>query len=173
MDITEVISPAFMRTLAWQVHKVWGHGDVEELMQWGWVGALDAAQRFDHRRATMRTFVRYRAVGAMHDSLRRGSASGRCCQKHLAAAIAFDQAEPVDQVWDPPLIENEGEAGIVARELRAQVVRLSYRERRIVEGVYFEELQKDQIARELGVSASRVSQLHQQAMRKLRQRIAA
>jgi RNA polymerase sigma factor for flagellar operon FliA len=71
-QILEKYGP-YVRSLAAQVRKQFrSQFDMEELVAWGQVGLLEAAERFDARvGANFLTFAHYRIKGAIYDGLRK------------------------------------------------------------------------------------------------------
>lgn len=63
----------YVRSLAAQVRKQFNHQfEMDELVAWGQVGLLEAAERFDARvGANFLTFAHYRIKGAIYDGLRK------------------------------------------------------------------------------------------------------
>lgn len=153
--------------------------DVEDLMQEGQIGLLQAIARFDaSRQLKFLTFANPRIHGAMVDYLRQ---HGRLIH-HPRLALA--RGEPVIQAVPIPMLENDhgdGSAwefpapaseGEQLRERREAVEvhlgGLLPRERRAVLAYYVDELTMKQVAAELGLSESRVSQLLSSIYERLR-----
>jgi RNA polymerase sigma factor for flagellar operon FliA len=83
----------------------------------------------------------------------------------LAVGLLATRADPPEDVLTP---EEELSRAETWRTLRAAVGSLPERERALVERHYFGDEQFDEIARELGISKSWASRLHQQAMSAIR-----
>jgi RNA polymerase sigma factor FliA len=77
-----------------------------------------------------------------------------------------EPAAPADQAPDHGLLETEKVA-----ELRAAIGRLPERERRVLALCYFEELTMKQVGEVMGVTESRVCQIRQRALQRLRERL--
>ena len=75
-QILEKYGP-YVRSLAAQVRKQFNSQfEMDELVAWGQIGLLEAAERFDARvGANFLTFAHYRIKGAIYDGLRK---MGRC-----------------------------------------------------------------------------------------------
>lgn len=167
------------------------HGvEYDDLYQWGVLGLLDAARRFDRSKgASFRTFAGPRVTGAMLDGL-RGSANGwsrslRAARRaggfrvDVAETLAVRPLEAVEMVpalaaFFPSTPESPGDA--LARRERAAAVQsaiaeLPARERFVVLGRMREETNAA-LGRRLGVNESRASQLYGSALKRLRRRLA-
>jgi RNA polymerase sigma factor for flagellar operon FliA len=79
-----------------------------------------------------------------------------------------DFATPADQPADERLMEEER-----AAELRAAIAVLPERERHVLGLCYFEELSLKQVGATLGITESRVCQIRQRALQRLRERLVA
>jgi RNA polymerase sigma factor (sigma-70 family) len=133
--------------------------EVDDLVQQGSLGLMHAADRFDPAVGIdLITYARRRVIGAMLDSIRR---------RHWADANAAP-LETADQVP----AEETTEATVVRkqerREITRAVVRLPDRELHIVQRRYRDGEHLQNIAPSLALSPSRIGQLHQQALAKLR-----
>ncbi|MFV8781585.1 RNA polymerase sigma factor FliA [Microbulbifer sp. SA54] len=194
--------------------------DLDDLIQAGTVGLLDALQRFDpNAGATFSTFANQRIRGAMIDELRtrdwvprsvRRNARqleealrrleqrlGRPAEEREVAAemgvslseyhqllsdtnsgnlLAFEEVveesgEPEAGPGAPPspfaaLLDEQQRAGLIAA-----IEALPERERLLMALYYQEELNLKEIGVVLGVTESRVCQLHSQAVKRLRARL--
>jgi RNA polymerase sigma factor for flagellar operon FliA len=194
---------------------------VDDLIQAGMVGLLEAARRYDPSQgAAFPTFAERRIRGAMLDEIRKGDWAPRSVHRRareVAAAIRAVEAATGSEAQDKDVAEQLGlsladyhqtlsdlqgqkllsidEAGpneeseadklvspfqdpaeTVQREhLLSHLARaidcLPERERLVLSLYYDEELQLKEIGAVLGVSESRVSQLHSQALARLRARL--
>ena len=98
---------AYVRSLAAQVRKQFNSQfEMEELVAWGQVGLLEAAERFDARvGANFLTFAHYRIKGAIYDGLRKmgvlkgGAAGGE--RANAIAAPVMDEVRKVVGFWRP------------------------------------------------------------------------
>lgn len=195
--------------------------DLDDLIQAGTVGLLDALQRFDpNAGATFSTFANQRIRGAMIDELRtrdwvprsvRRNArkldetmrrleqrQGRPAdEREVAAEMGISLAEYHQLLSDTnsgnllayeEVVEESGEpeagagaplspyAALLDEEQRANLVAaielLPEREKLMMALYYQEELNLKEIGVVLGVTESRVCQLHSQAVKRLRARLA-
>jgi RNA polymerase sigma factor for flagellar operon FliA len=148
----------YVRRLARRVHRQLGAPcEVEELVAWGQVGLLEACQRFDpDQGASFLTFAHYRIQGAILDGLR-----AMCRGGHAAG-----EAHPVDDQQPP--VDERLHLQRLGRRLRAELVRLPERERRLLLGHYYRGQTLAQVGARLGRSKSWSSRLHARALRRLR-----
>lgn len=195
---------------------------VDDLIQAGMIGLLEAAANFDHGKgASFETFAGIRIRGAMLDEIRRGDWVPRSVHRNsrlVADAIreveaetggdardvdvakklnmdlnAYHQvlndvrsgrmigiedlgvtddvllADTQDAAFDGPFHDIEQDA--FQRSLAATIRTLPEREALVLSLYYDEELNLKEIGEVLGVSESRVSQIHSQAMMRLKSRM--
>lgn len=195
---------------------------VDDLIQAGMIGLLEAAKKFDHGKgASFETFAGIRIRGSMLDEIRRGDWAPRSVHKNsrmIADAIrqvenetgrdARDQevseklgmeldeyhyilndvtsgrmigiedlgvSEDVlvssaqDATRDEPFADIEKKA--FHSSLAASIKTLPEREALVLSLYYDEELNLKEIGQVLDVSESRVSQIHSQAMMRLKSRM--
>lgn len=194
--------------------------EVDDLVQDGVVGLLDAVEKFDPARGVrFRTYAESRVRGAILDGLRRrdwrprslrremreldeavgrlsASAGGPAGEEEIAAEMGIDldayralqrdlHAGPLLALDDlaagtdePAADPSEEPGGLFdRRELLAvvaeEVERIPERERLVLSLYYHEGLHMKEIGGVLGVTESRVCQLHAQAAARLRVAIAA
>ncbi|HET7267213.1 MAG TPA: RNA polymerase sigma factor FliA [Oleiagrimonas sp.] len=196
--------------------------DLDDLIQAGTLGLLDALQRFDPQAgASFATFASQRIRGAMIDelrsrdwlprSVRRQARDMESCIRHLeqvhgrapaeheiAACMGIgmeqyhklladtnngyllpfeelvaERGEPEAGTGSPlsPLAELAGEER--RGRLKAAIEALPEREKLLIALYYQEELNLKEIGAVLGVSESRVCQLHSQAVKRMRSHLAA
>lgn len=195
---------------------------VDDLIQAGLIGLLEAARSFDaNKGASFETYAGIRIRGAMIDELRRGDWAPRSVhrnQRRVADAIRQVEArlgrdasdDEIARELQMPLaeyhqlladsmgtrlfsIEDLGEEGEDAldqiagedaspldqiqheslqRQLASEIASLPERERLVLALYYDEELNLKEIGLVLGVTESRVSQIHSQAAMRLRSRLA-
>jgi RNA polymerase sigma factor (sigma-70 family) len=139
--------------------------DVDDLAQAGVVGILMAAPRFNaDRGASLRTFTHHRMVGAMRDAIRAayplGPAAARRCRCEF---VPLDQAATV--------------AGPAVRPERLYLLTqllatLPPRWRFVLEQLYLHGASNVSIARAMGITPGRVSQLRAKALAHLRKKVA-
>jgi RNA polymerase sigma factor for flagellar operon FliA len=190
--------------------------EVEDLIQAGMIGLLEAASNFsDGRGATFETYAGIRIRGAMIDALRKldwaprsvhrrareaavvmreieGREGREARDTEIAAAmgISLDEyakivqdaatcqvasideatgATEIPDVGSDPLLDTEG--GELREAMAGAIAGLPERERLVMSLYYDEELNLKEIGAVLGVSESRVCQLHGQALVRLRSRL--
>lgn len=145
---------------------------IEDLVQVGSVGLVQSIERFDpDRGASFTTFARTRVTGAMRDYLRVVSHLSR--SHH--AAISRGESPPVrvgslgtgmDIASSP-----QPAAGMQASEFWWEATRgCRPTERLTVFGKYRDHLPMAAIGRYLGLSESRISQIHHQAVQQIQER---
>jgi len=194
---------------------------VDDLIQSGMIGLLEAANNFDNSKgASFETFAGIRIRGAMLDEIRRGDWVPRSVHKNsrlISAAIKSLEAEHGRDVSDVEVAEkldlsindyhymlNEVssgkilgiddlgvsedaidiahshqedepyaliEHGIFKKSLSECISSLPEREALVLSLYYDEELNLREIGQVLDVSESRVSQIHSQAMHRLKARM--
>jgi RNA polymerase sigma factor FliA len=193
--------------------------DVEDLIQAGMIGLIEASRKFDAGQgASFETYAAIRIRGAIIDEIRRvdwmprslhrksrevssaireieqrtGSAA---CANEVAKAVGMtieDYAELVGEAARGRIvsldaqIEDAGEAPIEGyhpsplkriecaafrEQLAAAIADLPEREKLALSLYYEQELNLREIGKVMGVSESRVSQIHGQAMLRLRSRL--
>lgn len=195
---------------------------VDDLIQAGMLGLLDAARRYDPAQgAAFTTFAEPRIRGAMFDEIRKGDWTPRSVHRRarqLTAAIHAVETATGCEARDPEIAEQMGitlaeyhhvlgdlrghkllsfdESGLddasevgnipapdgdpvdfvnreyLVKRLAAAIDHLPERERLVLSLYYDEELNLKEIGAVLGVSESRVSQLHSQALARLRTKFA-
>lgn len=196
---------------------------VEDLIQAGMLGLLDAAHRYDpSQSASFATFAEPRIRGAMLDEIRRGDWTPRSVHRKARAVTAairhveitlgreardteiaaqlgvslndyhdtltdlrgqnmlsLDEAgaNEESEIHRVPAL-NSDPAETVGRDkllqqLAGAIDGLPEREKLVLSLYYHEELHLKEIGAVLGVSESRVSQLHSQALARLRARVAS
>ena len=211
----------FVQALARRLATSMPHAiDINDLVQDGMIGLIDASHRFDESRGIkFQTFAERRVRGAMIDALRRGAwprgirrvrrefEAAREQLRHkfgcepsladLANHIGADEArlsrtivriktiestsplaigDSVDEASLPPVLvpseplapDKSCELEEVRARVRAAILALPPRERKVVGLYYFGEVTMKQIGAEIGVNESRVSQLHSRAIQRLR-----
>ena len=195
---------------------------VDDLIQAGVIGLLEAARNYDASRgASFETYAGIRIRGAMIDEVRRGDWAPRSVHRNarriqetmvrlqkrlgreagdqeLAAELGISVAEyhamaqdslssklfsfddlghedenPEDRLpGDGPSPEQGVQRDSLRRQLATAIAGLPERERLVLALYYDEELNLKEIGLVLGVSESRVSQIHSQAALRLRATLA-
>ncbi|WP_269777867.1 RNA polymerase sigma factor FliA [Marinimicrobium alkaliphilum] len=197
---------------------------VDDLIQAGMIGLLEAAQKYDASRgASFETYAGIRIRGAIVDEMRRGDWAPRSVHRNarrIAKAINTVEARSGRDAQDAEVADELGVAldeyfsmiqdanasrlfsyeetfgddashvdrgetltqhanpfeGIqrdaLKQSLAQAITQLPERERLVLALYYDEELNLKEIGQVLGVSESRVSQIHSQAAARLRTRLA-
>ncbi|HXG45119.1 MAG TPA: FliA/WhiG family RNA polymerase sigma factor [Gemmatimonadales bacterium] len=144
---------------------------------------LDALRASSHAPRAVRVRRRQVAAAAERLTARLGRAPD---PQEMAAALALDaetygrwvrdiaalEAVPLDLAEAERFLTvagGEAEEGPMSEALEAALARLPERERQVLALYYFEDLPQREIARVLGVTESRVSQLHTRAVHRLRE----
>ena len=161
--------------------------DASDLVSCGVLGLAEAWDRFDPERGVaFEAFAIPRIKGSVIDAIRaadwvprKARQRARLTGEQLAVLVSIDEDRgsesgerqtAADRLADEQLPE-PGHA-LMADEGKRQLVgslnRLPERERMIVTLHYFEGVPLQEIARSLGVTESRVSQLHTRALRMMR-----
>lgn len=197
--------------------------DVEDLVNMGMLGLIDAVDRFEEDRSISFTaYARIRVKGAIVDEMRRADWVPRSvrdrgdrlrlAREQLAKDLGREPSEPelarhlgvsearLRELAEHSLIHNvvsmeegiddehtlgeaipgdegspdaEVEASDFRRVVREAVSTLAERDRMIVEMYYFREMGFKEIGQTLGVTESRVSQLHTRITERLRPKLEA
>ena len=164
--------------------------DATDLVSCGVLGLAEAWDRYDPERGVaFEAFAIPRIKGAVIDAIRaadwvprKARQRARETGESLAVLVSMDENHGSDsgdrqstaeRLADDQLPEPGSElmASEDKRELIGTLNRLPERERMIVTLHYFEGVALQEIARSLGVTESRVSQLHTRALRMMREGI--
>jgi len=205
-QILEKYGP-YVRSLAAQVRKQFNSQfEMDELVAWGQVGLLEAADRFDARvGANFLTFAHYRIKGAIYDGLRKmGVLKGQAAASERAnayltnlsdrggggggsvdddvreissavAGLAMVFATSLEgteglQVSDDQMPADERlELEQMRRRVRAAIEKLPEKERKLLQGYYFQNRTLEEAGAEIGQSKSWASRLHARAVERLKQ----
>ncbi len=139
-----------------------------ELIQEGTLGLIEAVEGFaPGREVRFSTYAQYRIRGRMLDFLRRSARSATQAlelaywEEEVSEFIGLIQDERID-------VEEEVNRSAVRQVLLRAMERLTQRERQIVEGVYLREQSPQELAAQLGISASYVYKTQKRALRRLR-----
>ena len=166
--------------------------DASDLVSCGVLGLAEAWDRFDPERGiAFEAFAIPRIKGAVIDAIRaadwvprKARQRARETGEQLAVLVSMDEdrgsesgerMSTADKLADDQLPEPGTELMVAEdkRELIGTLNRLPERERMIVTLHYFEGVALQEIAKSLGVTESRVSQLHTRALRMMREGIEA
>lgn len=207
----------YVRSLAGQVRKQFsGTLEIDELVAYGQVGLLEAAERFDPKvGANFLTFAHYRIKGAIFDGLRkmgvlRGSDARSAYSAERSNAYlgnlsdresgAGNRGGSIDDdvrdissavtglamVFATSLEGTEGlqlsdealpadqrlELEQLKKRVRAAIGKLPDKERKLLEGYYFQGKTLEEAGAEIGQSKSWASRLHARAVEKLKETLA-
>ena len=204
-QILEKYGP-YVRSLAAQVRKQFhSQFEMDELVAWGQIGLLEAAERFDARvGANFLTFAHYRIKGAIYDGLRKmgvlkgGAAASERANSYMTNlsdrgggggsveddvreissavtglamvfATSLEQTEGL-QVSDEQLPADERiQLEQMRRRVRAAIEKLPEKERKLLQGYYFQNKTLEEARAEIGQSKSWASRLHARAIEKLKE----
>lgn len=196
----------YVRSLAAQVRKQFNaQFEMDELVAWGQVGLLEAAERFDPKvGANFLTFAHYRIKGAIYDGLRKmgvlkGSSSSERTNSYLGnlsdrdshgrrglddevreissavtglAMVFATSLEGTEglQISDDSMPADERlEIEQLKRRVRAAIEKLPEKERKLLQGYYFQSKTLEEAGAEIGQSKSWASRLHARAVERLKQ----
>lgn len=218
--LVEEFAPLVKRIAYHMLGRLPSSVQVDDLMQAGMIGLLEASRKFDHSKgASFETYAGIRIRGSMLDEVRKGDWAprsvhrntrmvsdairtvearlGRDAKDHEVAAelemsledyyaILGDTAGSKLFSFEDLLesgvaadvhAEGEPQGELVDNRFRSALVEaiegLPERERLVLSLYYDEELNLKEIGAVLGVSESRVSQLHTQCAARLRARLVA
>jgi len=141
------------------------------------IGVLAAIRHFDPTRSlTQRAYVFIRARGAAIDGIRQRGYKTRKDVDTRRVPLSLDilRADIDDggDGWEPGAIERGFDEVDAAETIPLLLVQLSRRPRFVIEAYYLAGRTIADIARELGVTESRVYQIHTQALRQMRATLA-
>jgi len=157
------------------------HIEVDDLVSWGIVGLLDAISKYDPKKeASFSTYAQFRIRGAVLDHLRSLDWVPRSVRQK--ASLIEKVSHALEGTLGRPPTEEEiaEELGLsldAYQELLTQervglvadaIKDLPEREQLVVTLYYHEELTMKEVGGVLGLTESRVSQLHSQAMLRLK-----
>ena len=156
--------------------------ELETLVSDGYLGLIDAAKRFDASRGyKFSTFAQRRIQGAMYDGIReRDWLSRRARQKgehdHIRFMSSNDKAMTRDDGTDVDFSASMGQddepCPLEQREEVAMILRgLPPLHRHCMMLRYAEDLLMSEIGQAMGLSESRISQVHKQALAMIRKKI--
>jgi RNA polymerase sigma factor FliA len=175
--VTEADYLPFVRQIAYAVAAKarLSAADRDDLVGSGALALVGALRRYDPSRGVkVETFATYSVRGAMIDYLRGLDPLGRDMRRRV-------QREDLPQPWTPvneiEAVDVPASAPDLDRQIAVQerqtlarhlLMRVPARERRVLVGVFWQERTQRAIASNLGVNASRISQLRTRALKRLR-----
>ena len=141
------------------------------------IGVLDAIRHFDPARSlTQRAYVFIRARGAAIDGIRQRGYKSRKDVDTRRAPLSLDMLRDAvangGDGWEPPAIEHGYAEVDAAVTVPLLLIQLSRRRRFVIEAYYLAGRSMADIGTELGVTESRVCQIHVQALRQMRATLA-
>jgi len=171
----EALNPDLIRMvrgLAGRLHARLPQGcgiDVADLIQAGNVGFLKAAQSFEPGRgAPLSLYAKFRIRGEMLDMVRRSA--GRERTGSFLRPPGVDGAESESLIPAPP--DSSPQSSLLkhqrAKIINEELERLSERDRKVVRLRYSGEMTLREIGQALQVNESRVSQIHQNVLGRLK-----
>jgi RNA polymerase sigma factor for flagellar operon FliA len=211
-EILEKYGP-YVRSLAATVRKQFSAQiELDELISYGQVGLLEAADRFDAKvGANFLTFAHYRIKGAIFDGLRKmgvlrggdarlvyanerataylGNLSDREAGLSNRAGSYDDDVRDISDaitglamVFATGMVASEGDEGLPADQrlemeelktrVKAAMERLPEKERKLLQGYYFQGKTLEEAGAEIGQSKSWASRLHARAIEYLKKELA-
>lgn len=136
----------------------------EELIQTGWVAAVEAMKIFDEGyQVPLELFVRQRIWNAL-------KALWRAEQERNSKALSLEELSACEDLdWQEWIAEPEREQAIDRFLVREALQKLPERERWVIERLFGDGETLDEVAKELGVSIVWVHKLKEKAIRRLRE----
>ncbi|MCS7265113.1 MAG: sigma-70 family RNA polymerase sigma factor [Armatimonadetes bacterium] len=136
----------------------------EELIQTGWVAAVEAMEIFDEGyQVPLELFVRQRIWNAL-------KALWRAEQERNSKALSLEELSACEDLdWQEWIAEPEREQAIDRFLVREALQKLPERERWVIERLFWDGETLDEVAKELGVSIVWVHKLKEKAIRRLRE----
>ena len=144
---------------------------LDDLISAGMVGLIQAVDRFDHaRRLKFKTYAQHRIQGAMLDFLRDEDPLSRTERRHVreSAAGFGPTTVSLDEIQLHRLPAPAQPAFATRFDVREARRSLSPREKRVIALLYDFDWQSREVAADLHVNESRVSQIKTRAISKLR-----
>jgi len=177
----------WIESVARKQSKKWPNSIYEDLLQDGLIGAMEAAQSFEPERGVrFQTYAQIRVIGAMLDGIRQWDWVPRLERQRQKVdenrkkppTIQSLNVPKFNETEDFQLLTIEDRIGKEDRthpqELTEEVARLlvglKQRERLILLLYYCEGLSMREVGDALGINESRVSQIHDAVILRLKQR---
>ena len=158
-----------VRNVAFMVARQYPAADVDDLIQLGAVGAMQAAGKYDATRGIPFAAFAYRRIrGSMLDSMRRKKAVDEREHVHV------DGDESADAALPATMIDVEAIHGRIDNERRFARVKIAMRtlngdQRKVVRLHYLKERTLQATSEVIGVTRPRASQIRQDAVRRLQE----
>lgn len=154
------------------------YASFEDLQGEGWIGAIQAVDRFDGR-GELSDYAHRRIRGAMIDYIRVLSNRSRDDERagipivqpiSLSGTTMSRSQKPEQASSEEEDMQIPGPARDLDRELLAQskLAALNRRQRYICEQIYWADRTQAELSIELGVNHTRISQLHSDSIKKMR-----
>jgi RNA polymerase sigma factor for flagellar operon FliA len=145
---------------------------LEELTSAGAVGLIKAADRFDlNRGLPFAAYAKHRILGEMLDYLRAEDPLSRTQRRARRKRDAEVEAPAFAPVTVPPATDRAPVDYLLRAHVSTARQSLSLNENRVIELSFYTGWNNREIAQELGVHESRISQLRTSALSKLRTRL--
>jgi RNA polymerase sigma factor (sigma-70 family) len=149
------------------------HLDVDDLIQEGVIGILQAAKRFDSSKgASFHTFVQHRILGAILDYARKEDPLDRNYRIRIKNGV--DQPITYICLDDPNctlnLTTQEKKPDLRINWIKTQIKSFKPKYRMVFELYYFENQTMDEIAKQFNLCPARISQIIKLCNRKLAKR---
>jgi RNA polymerase sigma factor (sigma-70 family) len=165
-----------VETIAWGIHRRCRLFDVDDLRSAGLVALVQGVDKFRPERGELRQWLSYQIRYGIIESARRRNWQEAAhlsldAIQDTAAEDRFDMAPAAMQSARVLSIRPSEEtmSRAVPRMVERALASLTARERQILHGLYWEERTQDDIAMEMGIHPTRISQYHLRALTKLRQ----
>lgn len=158
-----------VHTIAREVYQ-WNQSiDLEDLVGYGTIGLIQAARVFDESRGlSFSTLAAPRIRGAILDELRRRNGRFEWSWRRQGTMVALEPAV----LRSLPDATSEGDGVLVDRvALETALASLPERTRTILRLYYVEELPQAEIGERFQITDRRVSQIRQEALRRLRPKL--
>lgn len=144
--------------------------DLEDLIQEGRLGLLDAISKFDAELGVpFAAYARRRILGAMLDSMRRNHWIDATMQSIFADEPGDDRVYRHEPSHTPDY-ESEIDAKRRAAEIRGAVVQLPPREKLVIEEHYYSERTLLEVGADMAVNNSRACQIHFRSLVRLKEK---